>query len=98
MKHQMAAAAAVPSFHSDDVLVSLRQVMEITGLSRSAVYQQIAAGTFPRQVLVGERSVRWSLNEVRRWVMTRISLRDGRALEGRRLARPTRKGCEAPCP
>lgn len=53
-------------------ILRLRAVMEKTGLSRSAVYALIADGDFPRQVLLGKRSVGWIEAEVSDWLTRRI--------------------------
>lgn len=62
-----------------DVLLTARQVMALTGLSRSSIYAYMDAGAFPLQALVGGRAVRWSLIEVRCWMAERFALRDAHA-------------------
>jgi prophage regulatory protein len=53
--------------------VRLPVVMEITGLSRSAIYQRIKDGRFPTAVSLGGRAVGWLEEEVLRWVHDRIA-------------------------
>ena len=54
-----------------DRLLRIDEVMVRTGLSRTAVYALMAADLFPRQVLVGRRSVRWRLWQVLAWIQAR---------------------------
>ena len=46
----------------------LRDVMEITGLSRSSIYSYMQQGRFPHSVAVGTRAVRWSSSSIYDWV------------------------------
>ena len=39
--------------------IRLNEVRQITGLSRSSIYQFIAEGKFPSQVRIGTRAVAW---------------------------------------
>jgi len=55
----------------------LRQVIEETGLCRSSIYAGIAAGTFPKQVKLGIRSVGWLKSEITIWLADRVKARDG---------------------
>lgn len=53
-------------------ILRLKQVKEITGLSRSTIYAEIAKGEFPKQVqLTGNRSVGWHENAIILWVESR---------------------------
>ena len=55
-------------------IVRLREVMRITGLARSTIYQKIADGEFPKQIKLGERSVGWLASEIGRWIDERIAV------------------------
>ena len=44
--------------------IKLPQVISITGLSRSAVYQAISEGRFPKQINLGARSIAFLESEV----------------------------------
>lgn len=57
-------------------IIRLKQVMETTGLARSTIYKYIAAGTFPKPVPLGGKSVGWVDEEVQDWVMARIEERN----------------------
>lgn len=58
-------------------LMRLKEVMEMTGLSRSYVYQLMAEGDFPQSVSLGARAVAWVESEVQDWILERIARRDG---------------------
>ena len=51
----------------------LPEVMARTALSRTGIYRRIAAGTFPRQVTLGEKSVAWIEAEVEAWMLDRVA-------------------------
>jgi prophage regulatory protein len=57
-------------------LIRLREVMNITGLSRSYVYSLAQKGQFPKPVKLSERSVAWIEAEVLAWIDERIKQRD----------------------
>lgn len=53
-------------------ILRLKEVIRLTGLSRSSLYLQIASGQFPKQVkLTGARSVGWHENDVYQWIESR---------------------------
>ena len=54
-------------------LLRLAEVKAYTGLCRSAIYAAMSAGSFPRAVHVGTRSVAWVSSEIDRWISERIS-------------------------
>jgi prophage regulatory protein len=45
-------------------LLSLPDVMEMTAMSKSAIYFQMTAGIFPQPVRVEARAVRWFESEI----------------------------------
>lgn len=53
-------------------LIRLKDVVEITGLSKSQIYALISAEKFVRQVKIA-RSSRWSLDAVNAWVDARVA-------------------------
>jgi len=57
-------------------IIRLKQVMETTGLARSTIYKFIAAGTFPKSVPLGGKSVGWVDEEIQEWVKAKIDERD----------------------
>ena len=44
------------------------QLEERLGLSRSAIYQMMADGEFPRPIKLGRRAVGWPENEIQAWL------------------------------
>jgi len=56
----------------------LKEVIELTGLSRSTIYKYIEEGVFPRSVSLGGRAVAWVDQEIHEWVLARIEERDQR--------------------
>ncbi|MDG9926547.1 MULTISPECIES: AlpA family phage regulatory protein [unclassified Pseudomonas] len=53
--------------------IKLREVKALTTLSTSELYRRIAAGTFPRQVMLGPKSAVWIEAEVTAWCEARIA-------------------------
>ncbi|USR77789.1 AlpA family phage regulatory protein [Photobacterium damselae] len=49
-------------------LITLREVIALTSLSRASIYNYISKDMFPRQISVGERSVRWIESEIQEWI------------------------------
>jgi len=54
-----------------DKILRLPAVKELTGLSRSSIYEYIASGDFPAQVKLGPRSVGWKATAVQSWIERR---------------------------
>ena len=59
-------------------LLTLDQVMEMTALSRSHIYNLIDRKLFPQGVRAGARAVRWWEHEVEAWMksLPRATLRN----------------------
>ena len=45
-----------------------RQLEEQLGLSRSAIYQMVADGLFPKPIKLGRRAVGWRADDVENWL------------------------------
>lgn len=56
-------------------LISLKDVVARTALSKSTIYQLIKDGAFPKQVNNGSRRVAWVAHEIDSWVSERINAR-----------------------
>jgi prophage regulatory protein len=54
-----------------DRLLRLSDVMDRTGLRKTAIYGLMQAGSLPRAVKLSPRCVRWSENEITAWVAER---------------------------
>ncbi|MCY4602055.1 MAG: AlpA family phage regulatory protein [Acidobacteria bacterium] len=52
-------------------LLTLRDVMSITALSRSSVYALMAESRFPKPLRVGSRAVRWVESEILDFIASR---------------------------
>jgi len=50
-----------------DILIKLPEVCRQAGLGKSAIYEMIAAETFPAPIKLGRYS-RWSQSEIQGWV------------------------------
>lgn len=57
-------------------VLRLRQVLEITGLSKSTLYLYIQNREFPTQVQLGPKRVGWIEEEVQGWIKRKIQFRD----------------------
>ena len=49
-------------------LLTLAEVKELTGLGRSAVYDNMARGDFPKPLKIGMRAVRWRRTEIEEFI------------------------------
>ncbi len=56
---------------SQERIVRMSQVKDITGLSKSSVYKYMADGDFPRQRQLGPNSVGWLYSEIMEWLESR---------------------------
>ena len=57
-------------------LIKLDTVIEITTLSVPTIYRLMKKGQFPRQIMVSERSARWSELEVLEYINEKLLLRE----------------------
>ena len=57
---------------STDRLLRLSEVQRLTGLRRSALYEQIQRGVFPRPVKTGRRLSCWSETAIQTWIADRL--------------------------
>ncbi len=48
--------------------LKLKEVMQKTALSRSAIYRKMDEGRFPKPVSLGDRAVAWIESEVEEWM------------------------------
>lgn len=46
----------------------IREVTQITGLSRSTIYKMINEGRFPTQLRLGRRAVGWTDEMIENWM------------------------------
>lgn len=57
-------------------LIKLKEVIEITGLSRSSIYTLAQKKEFPNPVKLSARSSAWVQSEIHDWVNERLAARD----------------------
>jgi prophage regulatory protein len=55
-------------------LLRLGEVCRLTGLSRSSIYRQIAAGEFVPRVRVSQRAIAFEEAAVHAWIATRVRI------------------------
>ncbi|HMT94627.1 AlpA family transcriptional regulator [uncultured Thiothrix sp.] len=48
--------------------LKLRDVIQMTGISKTTIYRLMDAGLFPAQYCIGEKIVRWKEEEVQAWM------------------------------
>jgi len=65
----------------DKVILRINEVVELTGLSRSYVYQLSKEGKFPKPInlVPGGEAKGWVAREIHDWILERIAERDGAA-------------------
>jgi len=57
------------------LLVRLRQLISIVGLSRSTIYRLVKAGNFPKPIRIGISSLAWRMDEIHEWIDSRNRIR-----------------------
>jgi prophage regulatory protein len=68
--------------NSPSRLVRIKTVVELTGLSKSYIYDLSNKGIFPKsiQLVPGGSSVAWIESEIQNWIDSRIQSRDSENL------------------
>ncbi len=66
-------------------LLRLNNVLAITGLKKTKLYDLIKSGDFPPPVKIGDRIATWPDNEVRDWISSQINLRNARKPSAARM-------------
>lgn len=56
------------------VILRLPKVIALVGLSRSTLYNKVAAREFPQPIRISERAIGFVESEVREWIGERIRL------------------------
>ena len=54
-------------------ILRLNAAKDLTGLSRSSIYLMMRAGTFPKSISLGARSVGWLEADIQGWIDSRIT-------------------------
>ena len=53
----------------------LPEVLEMTGMGKTFIYDRMKEGTFPKQIQLGSRSVVWNEQEVIKWMEEQMASR-----------------------
>ena len=59
------------SFAAFNRCVRIRQVCEMTGMSKASVYRKMADGTFPKSFKIGESMSAWRVATIEQWIADR---------------------------
>ena len=59
------------SFAALNRCVRIRQVCEMTGMSRASVYRKMADGTFPKSFKIGDSMSAWRVATIEAWIAER---------------------------
>ena len=57
-------------------LLKRQEVEHMTGMSRAYIYKSMLKDTFPQVVHIGDKAVRWNLQDVQAWIAARIAGKD----------------------
>ena len=57
--------------HEFDYCVRIKDVVRMTGLSRSTIYRLIAKNQFPKQFKISMHSIAWRTSAIEQWVVDR---------------------------
>jgi prophage regulatory protein len=59
--------------HVPTSILRIKQVLDLTGLSRSTIYLRVKEGKFPQPITLGPRSVGWPSPAVDAWIQQTIA-------------------------
>ena len=51
----------------------LPEVKDLTGLSRSTIYNRMREGTFPKSITLGPNTVGWLHEDIQKWISDRVA-------------------------
>jgi len=57
-------------------LLKFADVRQRTQRSRSSIYEDMAAGSFPKPIKIGSRAVAWIETDIDDWITERIAERE----------------------
>ncbi|MFE8114990.1 helix-turn-helix transcriptional regulator [Brenneria goodwinii] len=69
------AASPMPHTPARERLMRLPEVLHVTGISRSTLYELSNRNAFPARVPLGGKNVAWVESEIHHWVAQRIAAR-----------------------
>ncbi|API87537.1 helix-turn-helix transcriptional regulator [Francisella uliginis] len=56
-------------------ILRLKQVVEMTGTSKTTIYRWINAGTFPKPINLSHVSVGWLEADINDWIQSKVEAR-----------------------
>jgi len=57
------------------MLIRIREVCRLTGLSRTSIWRLERRGEFPHRVRIGPNAVAWCLAEIEAWISEKLASR-----------------------
>ena len=63
-----------PQNISNDRIIRAKEVVEMTGLSRTTIWRMERYKSFPARVSLGKNSMGWKLSDIQKWLATRDQL------------------------
>lgn len=73
MQHATPQSAPAHVQQQQTALIRRKEVVRLTALSRSRIYDLMKQGAFPNPVRLGAMSVAWVEAEIREWIAARIT-------------------------
>ncbi len=49
-------------------LLRLKEVLQLIPLSRATIYRKMAAGSFPKALKIGERTIAWRYTDIAKYI------------------------------
>lgn len=59
---------------ASDRAIRMPEVIQLTGMSRTSIYDSIKSGTFPKGFLIGKRARGWMLSTVMNWLQEKAGV------------------------
>jgi prophage regulatory protein len=56
------------SLQTQDRILRIKTVLQVTGLTRSTLYRKVQRGEFPKQIKLSERCAGWRESAVNAWM------------------------------
>ena len=72
---QTAGRELMPKQTTAPRFLRLSEVLQMTGMGKTFIYDRINDGTFPKQIQLGSRTVVWNEQEVTKWMEDRMASR-----------------------
>lgn len=68
---ELAPASYVADFTAVDRLLTMKELVRATTLSRASVYRLVEAGQFPRPIRIGPQRIAWKSSSIAEWMAQR---------------------------